>query len=153
MKIACLAPSQVPSTTANSIQVMKVCQSLVQIGHTVRLWLPGEQHHPWEQLAAHYGLTDHFDLTWLHTEPSLKRYDLSVKGVSAARKWGAEALFTWLPQAAWLAARIKLPALLELHDRPTGRLGPRLLRWFAASRTPHRLLFITQALRRVVGLP
>ena len=34
MKIACLAPSQVPSTTANSIQVMKVCQSLAQIGHT-----------------------------------------------------------------------------------------------------------------------
>ena len=42
------------------------------------------------------------------------------------------------------------PTLLELHDRPSGRLGPRLLRWFAASRTPHRLLFITHALRRAL---
>ena len=150
MKIACLAPSQVPSTTANSIQVMKVCQSLAQIGHTVQLWLPGEHHHPWDELAAHYGLTTQFAIHGLRSEPSLKRYDLSVRGVSAAKKWGADVLYTWLPQAAWLASRCKLPALLELHDRPSGRLGPRLLRWFAASRTPHRLLFITHALRRAL---
>lgn len=150
MKIACLAPSKVPSTTANSIQVMKVCQSLAQIGHTVQLWLPGEDHHPWEHLAAHYGLTTPFEISRLRSEPSLKRYDLSVRGVAAARQWSADVLYTWLPQAAWWASRQGLPTLLELHDRPTGRLGPRLLRWFAASRTPHRLLFITQALRRAL---
>ncbi len=150
MKIACLAPSQVPSTTANSIQVMKVCQSLAQIGHTVRLWLPGEHHHPWDELAAHYGLSTLFSISGLRSEPSLKRYDFSVSGVSAAKKWGSDVLYTWLPQAAWLASRLGLPTLLELHDRPSGRLGPHLLRWFATSRTPHRLLFITQALRRVL---
>lgn len=150
MKIACLAPSQVPSTTANSIQVMKVCQALQQVGHSVRLWLPGIQPRPWETLAGHYGLTTPFEISGLKTDLALKRYDLAVKGVSAAQKWGADALYTWLPQAAWLASRCRLPALLELHDRPSGRLGPRLLRWFAASRTPHRLLFITQALRRAL---
>jgi glycosyltransferase involved in cell wall biosynthesis len=150
MKIACLAPSQVPSTTANSIQVMKVCQSLAQIGHTVQLWLPGLQPRCWDELESHYGLTTRFSITGLRSEPSLKRYDMSVSGVTAAKKWGADMLYTWLPQAAWLASRCKLPALLELHDRPSGRLGPRLLRWFAASRTPHRLLFITHALRRAL---
>ncbi len=150
MKIACLAPSQVPSTTANSIQVMKVCQALQQVGHRVHLWLPGSQPRPWDALANHYGLSTPFEISGLKTDLSLKRYDLAVQGVAAARKWGADALYTWLPQAAFWAARRGLPTLLELHDRPTGRLGPRLLRWFAASRTPHRLLFITQALRRAL---
>ena len=50
MKIAVIAPSRVPSNTANSIQVMKVCQALAQLGHTVRLWVPGENSTPWEQL-------------------------------------------------------------------------------------------------------
>ena len=51
MKIAVIAPSRVPSNTANSIQVMKVCQALAQLGHTVRLWVPGEKATPWEQLT------------------------------------------------------------------------------------------------------
>ena len=40
MKIACIAASQVPSSTANSLQVMKVCQALAQLGHRVQLLLP-----------------------------------------------------------------------------------------------------------------
>ena len=35
MKIACIAPSRIPSETANSIQAMKVCQALAENGHTV----------------------------------------------------------------------------------------------------------------------
>lgn len=42
MRIACIATSRVPSRTANSIQVMKVCQAFVELGHEVRLWLPGK---------------------------------------------------------------------------------------------------------------
>jgi len=35
MNIACISASQVPSTTANSIQVMKACQALSGLGHEV----------------------------------------------------------------------------------------------------------------------
>ena len=51
MKIACLASSQVPSSTANSIQVMKVCQALAQVSSPLRLWLPGDQPAGWNELA------------------------------------------------------------------------------------------------------
>ena len=35
MRIACISASQVPSMTANSMQVMKACQAISQLGHEV----------------------------------------------------------------------------------------------------------------------
>ena len=43
MQIAVITTSQVPSIAANSIQVMKVCQSYCQLGHDVTLICPGEK--------------------------------------------------------------------------------------------------------------
>mgnify|MGYP001118395300 FL=1 len=51
MKLAIISPSQVPSGTANSIQAMKVAQALAQVGHEVRLWLPGTRTAAWPALA------------------------------------------------------------------------------------------------------
>ena len=44
MRIVCISAAQIPSDTANSIQVMKVCQAFVQLGHDVTLLVPGNQH-------------------------------------------------------------------------------------------------------------
>ena len=41
MKIACITASAVPSSSANSIQAMKVCQALAQLGNEVTLLVPG----------------------------------------------------------------------------------------------------------------
>ena len=65
MKIACISASTVPSGTANSIQAMKVCQSLAQVGNEVRLWLPGSRAAPWAALAEQYGLETSFPIDWL----------------------------------------------------------------------------------------
>src|SRR5512140_2142434 len=100
MKIACISASQVPSGTANSIQAMKVCQSLAQAGHEVRLWLPGKEATPWPALAEHYGLGTPFELTWLKERPALRRYGFAWQAVQAAQAWGAEAVYTWVYQAA-----------------------------------------------------
>ena len=40
MNIVAIAGSTIPSDTANSIQVMKACNALVQIGHNVTLLVP-----------------------------------------------------------------------------------------------------------------
>ena len=55
MKIACIAPSQVPSNTANSIQAMKACHALAQLERGVLVGA-GKPAATWEQLAEHYGL-------------------------------------------------------------------------------------------------
>ena len=66
MRIAIITNSRVPSLTANSIQAMKVCQALTQLGHTIRLFVPRESEPAgWDELASHYGLSTAFEIEWL----------------------------------------------------------------------------------------
>ncbi|MHB0987170.1 MAG: glycosyltransferase family 4 protein [Bellilinea sp.] len=150
MKIGVIAPSRVPSNTANSIQVMKVCQALVQLGHTVKLWVPGQTTTPWEQLSGYYGVTTPFEISWLPLQPKLKRYDLALSGVNRAAGWQADLVYTWMPQAAVYGQIRGLPVVLEVHDRPTGKLGPWLLQRTIKMRGRKRLAVITRALVRVL---
>jgi len=150
MKIGAIPPSHVPSNTANSIQVMKVCQALAQLGHTVKLWVPGQTTSPWEQLSGYYGVTTPFEISWLPLQPNLKRYDLALSGVNRAAGWQADLVYTWMPQAAVYAQVRGLPVVLEVHDRPTGKLGPWLLRRTVNMRGRKRLAIITRALVRVL---
>lgn len=150
MKIACSATSQVPSSTANSIQLMKACQALAQNGHQVCLWVPGSQSTAWEQLAGHYGLNTAFEVRWLPSRPRLKRYDFTLHALREARAWGADVIYTWMLQMAVLGLWRGLPVVLELHDRPTGLLGPRLFRAYLRSPGTKRLLTITHALQHAL---
>ena len=148
MRIAAIAPSQVPSRTANSIQVMKTCSALANIGHEVCLWVPGQNAAEWNLLAEQYGLTVEFKAKWISTFRLLRKYDFSVKALQQAKKWNAEVIYTWLPQVALLALRRGYPALLEMHDMPTGILGPRFFTAFARHNGRKRLLVITEALKK-----
>ncbi|MFZ3079247.1 MAG: glycosyltransferase [Bellilinea sp.] len=150
MKIGVISPSRVPSTTANSIQVMKVCQALVQLGHTVKLWVPGQTATPWEQLSGYYGVVAPFEISWLPLQPKLKRYDLALSGVNRAAGWQADLVYTWMPQAAVYGQVRGLPVVLEVHDRPTGKLGPWLLQRTVKMHGRKRLAVITRALVRVL---
>jgi len=55
-------------------------------------------------------------------------------------------MYTWMLQSAVLALWRGLPVILELHDRPSGRVGPRLFREFIRHPGRKRLLVITEAL-------
>ena len=158
MKIACVSTSQVPSSTANSIQLMKVCQALAGSAsadhpdNQVCLWIPGQAVTAWEKLADHYGLAQPFELKWLKSRPVFRRYDFALRAVQQARTWGANLVYTWLLPAAVLALQLHLPVVLELHDLPTGAFGPRLFRYFAAHPGKKRLLVITHALAGRLGV-
>jgi glycosyltransferase involved in cell wall biosynthesis len=146
MNIACITSSQIPSSTANSIQAMKAVHALAEINEAVQLWAPGNQAVPWESLAAHYGLRQPFTIHWESSQQMLKRYDLTLKTVYQARTWGADLIYTWMPQVAALAQVQKIPVILEIHDLPTGRIGPHVFRQFVQAGGKKRLLVITQAL-------
>jgi glycosyltransferase involved in cell wall biosynthesis len=148
MKIALITNSRIPSLTANSIQAMKVCQALVQLGHQVRLFAPREtEPASWETLAAHYGLSTPFEVRWLPSVPALKRYDFAVYSILAARGFKAELVYTWLLNPAVLAVWLGWPVVLEMHAAVTGRMGPWLMRRFCRSSTLKRLLVTTGPLR------
>jgi glycosyltransferase involved in cell wall biosynthesis len=128
---------------------MKVCASMAGLGHTVRLWLAGEDPGVgWPELARHYGLRSPFEITWVRSIHILRHYDFCLRAARAGRAWGTDLIYTWAYPAAALAARMGWPTVLELHDRPQGVLGPRWVRMFLKGNGARRVLLTTEALRR-----
>mgnify|MGYP000888403671 FL=1 len=129
MRIECVATSRVPSNTANSIQVMKVCEALAALGNQVKLCVPAyKEPTAWDALAELYGLNTNFHISWLPFRKELKQYDFCLQAVSEAKKWKADVVYTWALQAAVFAQRRLLPVVMEFHDLPTGKFGPFLFR-------------------------
>jgi glycosyltransferase involved in cell wall biosynthesis len=149
MKIACIAASQVPSDTANSIQVMKVCQAFVQLGHEVVLLVPNVPGRE-VNLQEHYGLTESFPVEWLDTPA---RRFFPWKAVQRAHALGADLLYCWPLQSAVLGLLAGLPVAVELHDLPGGRFGRLWFRLFLVLPGRKRLLPITRALAQALNLP
>lgn len=153
MRIAMISTSRIPSRTANSMQVMKVCQAFTQLGHELKLWLPGNQLQvDWNQLLSHYGIREIFPICWLKSFQPLKRYDFAFRAVLAGRRWEADCYYIWPLQAAAIASLLNLPTILEMHDRPHGRFGPHLFRTFLKGGGARRLLSITTALNDSLSL-
>jgi glycosyltransferase involved in cell wall biosynthesis len=128
---------------------MKVCQALVEIGHELNVWLPdygGVSN--WDALRQQYGLRGRFTIRRLRALPGLGRYEFCLRAVLQARRWSADLFYMWPIQAAAMAAWSRLPSVLEVHDLPRGRLGPRLLGGYLRSHAPHRVLPISHALQR-----
>ena len=146
MKIACISTSRVPSDTANSIQLMKTCQALARLGHQVHLLVPGQGRAEWSLLSEQYGLATPFEITWLPSNPSLKRNDFAWTAVRRARKLKADILYTWTGQSAVFGLLSRFPVVFEIHDLFTGRLGPLWFSAFLRLKGVKRILPITQAL-------
>jgi glycosyltransferase involved in cell wall biosynthesis len=121
MKIALITNSRIPSLTANSIQAMKVAQALMQLGHEVRMFAPKEAEPATrESLLAHYGLRFAPDLKLIPSIKLFKRLDFVVLAQNAAEKFGAELIYTWLPQSAVFALMRTDPVVLEMHADVAG---------------------------------
>ena len=155
MKIAVIAPTAIPARRANTIQVMKMSQALVGLGYTVRLAAPlvksrvnDEPDRSWEHLARHYGLACQFPIDWLPAHQGLRSYDFGLRAVRWARAWEADVIYTRLPQAAALASLLGVNTIFEVHDLPSGDLGPLIFRLYLKGRGALRLVAITQALAK-----
>ena len=85
MKIICISTSIIPAPTAHSMQLMKVCHALGQLGHSVELIVPGMAGVTWETLSKHYGLPLSFPIRYLKSIPAFKRYDFSLAALRYAR--------------------------------------------------------------------
>lgn len=150
MRITAISNSRIPSTTANSIQAMKVCDALVECGHKVQLVAPAETTGAnWDELQGQYGVRNRFVIEWLPSRKSLHRLDFILRARALARSHHAELVYTWLPQSGALEAWNRRPVILEMHADVAGVLGPWWLRQFWTS-PRGRLLVTTSALRRAL---
>jgi glycosyltransferase involved in cell wall biosynthesis len=152
MRMVFISSARVPSDTANSIQVMKVCQAFTQLGHEGILLVPGRQPESLDQagLQQHYGLRNLFKIEWLAVRS--RRY-FPWLAVWHARQLGADLLYLWPLQSAALGLLAGIPSMLELHDFPSGSFGPLWLKLFMKLPGRKRLLPISRALRDALDLP
>ena len=150
MRIAYIAASVILSWTANSVQVMKVCQALTQNGDEVHLFVPGEIVTSWDDLRSHYGIQNGFPVHWLKFNPLLKKLDFVFTALKQAKELRLDLVYTRLLWAAFLASWMRLPVILEVHDRPIGRMGPWLFRRFLKAQVTKRIVIITHALKTIL---
>ncbi len=144
MNIVATAGATVPSDTANSIQVMKACSALAQLGHNLTLIVPiVNRQSSIVNLKTHYGLQTGFPIEWL---ASSSRRMFTWSSVQRARALKPDLLYTWFPQSAVFGLLYKIPTVFEIHIQPTGTLGPAWHQLFAKLRGRKRLASITQAL-------
>ncbi len=155
MKIALVAPTELPARRANTIQVMKMAQALVAIEHEVRVASPAASAAPqdlearaWGNLRRLYGLHSQFPVEWLLARPELRRYDYGLHAVHWAQRWEADVLYTRLPQCAALASLREMKTIYEIHDFPTGLMANWLLRGFLMGSGAVRLVVISRALEQ-----
>jgi glycosyltransferase involved in cell wall biosynthesis len=146
MKIVAIAGSTIPSDTANSLQVMKACQALVQIGQDVTLLVPGSKSSSVD-LQQHYGLQTEFPMEWLS---SSSRRLFTWHSVRRARALKADLIYSWFPQSAVFSLLHGLPIVFEIHIQPTGFFGPLWHRAFATLPGRKRLVSITRALANIL---
>jgi len=98
-------------------------------------------------LRDHYGLRLTPPLELLPSIKRLKRLDFIVHAQRAARRFGADLIYTWLPQSAALGAWMKYPVVLEMHADVTGRMGAWWLRQFWNAKGRKTMTVTTSALR------
>lgn len=152
MKIAIIAPTFIPAKRANTLQVMKMADAIVSLGHQVRLAVPEASGRTrvdsrnWEDTANNYGISNKFPIDYLSAKSILRRYDYAWSAVRWARRWEADLIYTRLPQAAALAAFQGYKTILEMHDFPQGFFGPVLFRRFLQGEGAERLVVISENL-------
>lgn len=148
MKIALVASAPIPSKAANSIQVMKMAQAYAALGHKLELFVPqGPQPIQWEVIAEHYGLHTRFAINEFSVRSWMRGYDYALALTRYVRRSDFDLLHTRQPQTAAWAADNGIPTVFELHDLPSGFMGPRLLKGFLGARGARALVLITAALK------
>ncbi len=145
MKILAIAGSRVPSDTANSIQVMKACSALVQLGHDLTLVVPETNvQRSTFNVQRHYGIETSFPIEWLGGS---SRRLFPFNAVRRALAHNPDLLYVWMPQSAVFGLLARKPVIFEAHLQPTGRFGPLWHRAFARLPGRKRLACITYALK------
>lgn len=152
MKIAAISASRIPSTAANSIQVMKACHALAKAGHEITLFVPrhaGSQM-DLQALSELYGVKANFPVIHLPAFSIFHRHDFAWLAALRARNMAVDLVVAWPLQAALASISFGCPTILEMHGPPEGRFGPSMFRLFLARPGKKRLVLITQALFQMI---
>jgi glycosyltransferase involved in cell wall biosynthesis len=120
MKLVYIARSSIPSRSANSVQVMKMCHAFGEIGHDVTLIVPnnGDTECKSENyLFRSYGIDRNFRILRVPDPPAAKAKRLwAWRAATLANSLLPEVCYSRDPFASVFTACFDQPIILELHN-------------------------------------
>jgi len=122
MKIVYLSNSIIPSRTANSIHVMKMCEAFAQNDHQVILLAPNDPNCDSEikDIYSFYGVANCFEikkLPWLNWRKK-GIYLYGLHSAWEAKKLQPDLTYGRCLQACFFASLLGLPVIYEAHTLP-----------------------------------
>lgn len=143
MKIMHISNSVIPSMTANSIQVMKMCNSLSEIGHELCLLaICGEGNH---DVFNFYNVNNSFALRLSKRQNSKFNILFYLKNLL---KFKPDLVYGRNLYGCYLAALLGFPVYYEIHnaDWRSGFIAPIIFGLFNKNKNLKKIISITSAL-------
>ena len=152
MRLAYFSIARLPSRTANSIHVMKMCQALAAQGHDVSLYVPAYPDTEYEDVSVdifdYYGVRKTFKVLkfpWLPIRGCATFYSILVS-IHASFS-GKELIYARDLKPAYMCAKLGLPVVYEAHA-PINK-GETVFDKLISTKSFQRLVVISDALKRI----
>jgi len=151
MKIVYIIASTIPSRTANSIHVMKMCQAFAQNGHEVTLIVPDNQANcepGVEDVFDFYGVERCFEILYLPLLP-VKGKGLIFGALAGgkAKRLQPDLVYGRDLPGCFSASLQGLPVVFESHAPIEGSFYSTIFRMFIKRPTLRKFVVITHALK------
>lgn len=151
MRIAYLSNSIIPSSQANSIHVMQMCNALAQEGHDVVLFCRYKKGQRWDEICRFYDVKNTFNVVnsiWPRVPCGGMIYAIQVFWHLRRRMAGIDLMYSRCLYSALLASYLEIPLVYESHALPRTRLHRRLQSLIFSSEHLVGLVVISHALQK-----
>jgi glycosyltransferase involved in cell wall biosynthesis len=153
MKIVYISSSTIPSRTANSIHVMKMCQAFANNGHEVTLIAPDNTagiEPGISDIYDFYGVKKCFELIKVPMLPTRGRgHVYGYRAARIARQVAPDIVYCRNTPGCFFATRFKMQSIFESHApaKDSGIICGWMFKKIIASKSLKKLVVITHALK------
>ena len=149
LKIAYIVNSQIPSRTANSVNVMNMCQAFAQHDSHIALFYPVRSSESDQNPFDFYGIMNRFDLCRIRINGDFKReLRFLYKAIKIAKKKEFDYIYVRELNALLWAHVLKISAVIELHGLPQTILNYFCLHYLKSSSMVSTISVISNALKK-----
>ena len=155
LKIAYISSSQIPSHTANSIHVMKMCHAFAENGHDVILFVREicKKFTKEKDIFSYYGVSPKFKILERPYRKLKYKYEVYTTGIWAAwksKRMKADLVYCRNITGCLFSAFFGLPVIFESHSPVSygGKFQEYLFRRLIRTTGLKKIIVITHALKR-----
>ncbi|MAS81228.1 MAG: hypothetical protein CMF45_00910 [Legionellales bacterium] len=153
MNLTFWSDSVVPSITANSIQVMKMCDAFTRLGHSTTLHAKTSTcatASPLSDLSELYGITTDFRVINHSSHNSIRHLDYDLKVLASVLRSEADLIYTRSLRGALFANLFAKKNILELHFLPSTPASTWILKKLSNSNNLQKIIVISNRLKELL---